>query len=494
VSAVRATSVALAHPDAFFIGGQWVRPSSTATIDVVEPSTEQVFLSVAEAAPADMDGAVTAARRAFDHGPWPRMTHAIRAGFLRAMAEGIRRRSSDLSRLWTSEMGILHAYSQAGMPGIADIYDYYAGFADSFEFVERHQPAEGNVGFLIREPVGVVGAIVPWNAPLALIAYKTAPALIAGCVVVLKSSPEAPGEAYVLAEIAEEIGLPPGVLNVLTADREVSETLVSDSRVDKITFTGSTVAGRRIGSILGGRIARYTLELGGKSAAVVLDDYDVGAAAASIAATAPVMTGQVCSSLTRIIVSRGRHDALVEALVESFGKVRVGDPFDQASGMGPLAMRRQRDRVEGYIAKGVAEGARLVTGGGRPAGLPQGFYVEPTVFASVDNSFTIAQEEIFGPVLSVIPADDETQALEIANDTVYGLNASVYTNDPDRAMSVARRLRSGTVGHNSQRTDFTIAFGGVKQSGVGREGGREGILPFLEPKTVILDSEPSSTQ
>jgi acyl-CoA reductase-like NAD-dependent aldehyde dehydrogenase len=272
----------------------------------------------------------------------------------------------------------------------------------------------------------------------------------------------------------------------------VSELLVRHPGIDKITFTGSTAAGRRIASICGDRIARCTLELGGKSAAVILDDYDVGTAAKTIAGRATFLTGQVCSSLTRIVVTRKRHDALVEALSESFGKVKVGDPFDPSCEMGPLAMSRQRDRVEGYIEKGKAEGATLAAGGGRPAHLNRGYFIEPTVFANVDNNSTIAREEIFGPVLSVIPAENEANAVEIANDTIYGLNASVFTNDVDRAYATARQLRSGTVGHNSFRTDFSIAFGGFKQSGMGREGGTEGLLPYLETKTVILDEMPKS--
>jgi aldehyde dehydrogenase (NAD+) len=481
------------HPDRFFIDGQWVAPSTTDVIDVVDPATESVFLSVAEAKEADIARAIDAARRAFDDGPWPRLSHGERAEYLRAFAREVREHSQTLGRLWTTEMGILAAYAVAGMPSVADTFDYYAGLADSFEFVTRHQPTGGGeVGLLIREPVGVVGAIVPWNGPANLMAYKTAPALLAGCTVVVKASPEAPGEAYIFAEIAERIGLPPGVLNIVTADREASESLVTDPRVDKVTFTGSTAAGRRIGSLLGGRIARYTLELGGKSAAVLLDDYDVETFAATLAQTACLMTGQVCASLTRVVVSRERHDQVAEALAATMSAVQVGDPFEASSQMGPLAMRRQRDRVETYIEKGRAEGAKLVTGGGRPSHLDRGFYVEPTVFAEVDNSSTIAQEEIFGPVLSVIAADDEDDAIRIANDTVYGLNASVFTDDVDRALAVARRLRSGTVGHNAQRVDFGIAFGGVKQSGVGREGGIEGLLPFLESKTVILDGEPST--
>jgi len=339
--------------------------------------------------------------------------------------------------------------------------------------------------------VGVVGAIIPWNAPLGLITYKLAPALLAGCTVVLKCSPEAPGDAYVMAEIAEAIGLPAGVLNVVTADREVSELLVRDPRVDKITFTGSTAAGRRIASICGDRIARCTLELGGKSAALILDDMDLGQAAAALAGAECMLSGQVCSSLTRIVVSRSRHDELVDALAGAFSQVRVGDPFDATTQMGPLVSGRQRERVEGYIAKGVEQGATLATGGGRPKDLDRGFFIEPTVFANVENASVIAQEEIFGPVLSVIPVSDEEQIVATANDTIYGLNASVFTHDVDRARQVAGRLRSGTVGHNAFRTDFTMAFGGFKQSGIGREGGTEGLLPFLETKTVILEGIPA---
>jgi aldehyde dehydrogenase (NAD+) len=281
------------------------------------------------------------------------------------------------------------------------------------------------------------------------------------------------------------------VLNVVTADREVSELLVRDPRVDKITFTGSTAAGRRIASICGERIARCTLELGGKSAAVILDDVDIAATAATLAGAECLLAGQVCSSLTRIVVSRSRHDEMLEALAGAFSAKRVGDPFDSSSDIGPLVAERQRDRVEGYIAKGKAEGATLATGGGRPKDLDRGYYVEPTVFGNVSNTFTIAQEEIFGPVLSVIPADNEQQAVQIANDTIYGLNASVFTNDVDRARAVAGQLRSGTVGHNAFRSDFGIAFGGFKQSGLGREGGVEGLLPFLETKTVILEGKPA---
>jgi len=485
--ASRMLNVPIRHPDQLFIGGEWVSPHSGAKIEVVSPSTENVYVRVAEACEQDMQRAIAAARRAFDHGPWPRMSHGVRAGYLRQIAAALRDRVADTSQMWSSEMGIVHSFAHGTTQTIPGIFDYYAGLANTFPFQESHAPtAGGEIGWLVREPVGVVGAIIPWNVPIALIAYKLAPALLAGCTIILKSSPEAPTAGYVIAEIAEAVGLPAGVLNVVTADRQVSELLVRHADVDKITFTGSTAAGRRIASLCGERIARCTLELGGKSAAVILDDYDVAVAAESISGSARLLSGQVCSSLTRIIVSRHRHDALVDALSSSMSKIRVGDPFDAATEMGPLAMSRQRDRVEKLIAKGREEGAELATGGGRPAHLDQGFYIEPTVFGNVNNDSTIAREEIFGPVLSVIPAADEQEAVELANATIYGLNASVFTNDSDRAYAVARQLRSGTVGRNSWRTDFGIAFGGFKQSGVGREGGHEGLHPFLEVKTIVL--------
>jgi acyl-CoA reductase-like NAD-dependent aldehyde dehydrogenase len=486
-------SAPIKHPDRFFIDGAWAPPSSKSKIDVINSGTEELFVSVAEAQADDVNRAVAAARQAFDRGPWPRMKHAERAKYLRAIASELDKRTDALAQIWTNESGVIHGIAKGGSMAIGGIWRYYADLAETFPFEEQREPgpASGNVGLLVREPVGVVTAIIPWNAPASLIAYKCAPALLAGCVVILKCSPEAPGAGYILAEACEAVGLPAGVINMVTANREVSELLVRHADVDKVTFTGSTAAGRKIASICGERIARCTLELGGKSAAVILDDFDIGRAAATIAGYAPFLTGQVCSSLTRIVVTKKRHDALVDALSASFQQVTVGDPYQATSRMGPLAMSRQRDRVEHYIAKGKEEGAKLATGGKRPKDLPKGWFIEPTVFGNVDNHSTIAREEIFGPVLSVIPADSEAAAVEIANDSIYGLNASVFTNDIERAYSTARELRSGTVGHNCFRTDFHIAFGGFKQSGIGREGGVEGLYPFLESKTVLLDAKPA---
>jgi aldehyde dehydrogenase (NAD+) len=481
----------LRHRDRFYIDGEWVKPSSDSRIDVIAPATEELFVSVPEAQVADIERAVASARTAFDEGPWPRMSHAERAHFVRAIARALELRVADIASMWPNEMGIIHSMAQATVATVPGVYDYYAGLADTFPWEEQHVPAGGGkIGLLVREPVGVVGIIIPWNGPIVLIAQKLAPALLAGCTVVIKASPEAPTAAYVMAEIAQAVGLPAGVINVVTADREVSEALVRHPGIDKISFTGSSAAGRRIASICGERIARYTLELGGKSAAVVLDDYDIDLAAESLSGTACAMTGQICSSLTRIIVSRDRHDDMVEALTERFRKVVVGDPYDPATTMGPVAARRQRDRIEQIMATGREEGATLAIGGGRPSHLNRGFYIEPTVFGNVDNQSTLAREEIFGPVLSVIAADDEDHAVAMANDTIYGLNNSVFTNDADRAYAVARQLRSGVVGHNVWRTDFSIAFGGFKQSGIGREGGVEGLLPYTEAKTVILEDLP----
>ena len=481
----------LRHPEKLFIGGEWIAPSTDRMIDVIAPATEQVFARVAEAMEADVDRAVAAARQAFDYGPWPRMTHAERAGYIGRMARLLDERAPDTAFIWPNEMGMTHKIATASAGRMGGIYDFYAGLADTYPWVESVPTGVAEQGLLVREPVGVVAAIIPWNGPMSLIAYKVAPALIAGCTVVIKAAPEAPGHALMMAEIAEVAGLPPGVINVLTADRAASESLVQNPGIDKVAFTGSSAAGKRIASIMAGRIGRYTLELGGKSAAIVLEDYDVQKAADALGGAICMLTGQVCAALTRVIVPRDRHDEMVDALAARFARVVVGDPFDPASDMGPLAMRRQRDRVEHFIGLGRDAGYRIAAGGKRPAHLDRGFYLEPTVFANVDNQAAIAREEIFGPVLAVIPADSEAHAIEIANDSPYGLNGAVFTNDVDRAYAAARQIRSGTVGHNGLKTDFGIAFGGFKESGVGREGGVEGLKPYLELKTVLLDSMPS---
>jgi aldehyde dehydrogenase (NAD+) len=490
MSATNSIHSSLDTTDRFFIGGAWVTPSTSSKFDIINPSTEELFYRVSEAKAEDLDRAIAAAREAFDNGPWPHLSHSERALYLSRFAAALDDRSLEVSTLWSGQMGIVNSTAQVAVSNFGRAFRYYADLGASFAFEEQMSaPSAGGSAVLIREPVGVVGAIIAWNGPIFNIGNKVAPALLAGCTVILKAAPEAPGEAYVLAEVAEAIGLPAGVLNVVVADREVSELLVRDPRVDKISFTGSTAVGRRIAALCGERIARVTLELGGKSAALVLDDYDIHEAATTLTAQACMLNGQVCTSLTRIIVSRNRHDALVDAMADCFSRVQIGDAFDPASDLGPLAMSRHRDRVESYIAKGLEESATLVIGGHRPANLDRGFFIEPTIFANVDNSSVIAQEEIFGPVLSVIPAINEDDAIAIANDTIYGLNNAVFTTDAERALAVARRLRSGTASQNAKPRSREITFGGFKQSGIGREAGTEGLLSYLETKAVILDSE-----
>jgi acyl-CoA reductase-like NAD-dependent aldehyde dehydrogenase len=490
--ATNTANAPVAHAGKFFIGGEWVEPTTDHKIDVVEAATERLFYSVAEGEVADVGRAVAAARQAFDEGPWPHMAPSQRAEFIRAMARGLEKRVDDMVEIWPRESGIIASIVPLVLTEVPAAFDYYADLAESYPF-EQEAPTSSGEGFgmIVGEPVGVVGAIIPWNTPMGLIAFKLAPALAAGCTVVIKASPEAPGAAYVVAEVAEEVGLPPGVVNVLTADREASEALVTDPRVDKIAFTGSTAVGKRIAAILSDRIGRYTLELGGKSAAVILGDMDASEVADSISGGACFVSGQICASLTRIVVPRDRHDEFVDALADRFSRIQVGNPFDLSTEMGPLATSRQRDRVEGYIEIGKTEGAKLAYGGRRPQGLDRGWFIEPTVFGNVENSSRLAQEEIFGPVLCVIAAADDEDAIRIANDSPFGLNASVFTHDADRARAVARRLRAGTVGQNGNRADFGIGFGGFKESGFGREGGLAGMLPYLENKTVVLDQKPA---
>jgi aldehyde dehydrogenase (NAD+) len=479
----------LPHADRLYIGGRWVASSISDTFPVLNCATEEVVSRVARAGEADVAAAVQAARSAFDQGPWPRLSPAERAVYLDKMAQRFEALNDEFARLWTIESGVLYriAKPRIGL-FLSGAFRQYAEMANTYPFVQPARSLTGHQAYKVNEPVGVVAVIVPWNGPAALMAYKVAPALLAGCTVVIKGSPEAPSSGYLFARICEEAGLPPGVVNMVTADRDASEALVRNPGVDKITFTGSTAAGRSIGAAAAERVARVTLELGGKSPALVLDDYDIETAAKALGTPYfSYMAGQVCHSLTRIIVPRARHDAMVEALSAAARGMVMGDPMDEATTMSPLATARQRESVELMVARGIAEGARLAVGGKRPAQPQRGFFFEPTVFSNVDNRSFIAQHEVFGPVLSVIPADSDEHAIDLANDSPFGLNAVVFTHDADRAMQVARRLRAGSVGHNASRTDFSIGFGGFKQSGIGREGGTGGLEAFLEPKTIVLD-------
>jgi len=479
--------IGLAHPTRLYIGARWVEARKGGRIEVVSPNTEAVIATVAEATEEDIDAAVAAARDAFDRGPWPRFSPLERAEWLRKLSAALEARVPELSRAWVDQTGALASVAPFVVGAGRHWFDYYADLAATFPFEETRRPFDGQGSALVRrEPIGVVAAIAPWNNPFGIMTGKIAPALLAGCTVVMKPAPETPIEAYLIAEAAEQIGLPAGVVNLVTAHRQAADHLACHAGVDKVSFTGSVAAGRRIASVCGDRLARCTLELGGKSAAVVLDDADIGAAAATLARTITLSAGQVCATLSRAIVSTRRHAELLEALHAEMQAVRVGDPYDAAAQMGPLAMARQRARVEEYIAIGRAEGARLVCGGRRPAHLPKGWYLEPTLFDGVQSRMRIAQEEIFGPVLAVLTCDDDDDAVRIANDSAFGLYGAVFTPDRERALRVMRGMRAGTLSQNSFRFDPSLPFGGFKQSGIGREGGPEGLEAYTELKSILL--------
>lgn len=483
--------VNIAHPDKLYIAGEWVRPAGGGVLEIVSPNTELVVARTAEAGPDDMDRAVSAAREAFDNGPWPHTAPAERIAAFRRMIEHMRPRAGELATAWTAQVGGLSSFAGPMHGGSIATLDGIAGFAEAFEFVESRPTIGAEVGLIAYEPVGVVAAIAPWNGPFGIMANKVAYALLAGCTVIMKPSPETPLEAYVIAEAAEAAGLPRGVVNLVPSHREAADHLVCNPGVDKVSFTGSTVAGKRIASVCGERIARCTLELGGKSAAIILDDFPTEAAAPLLANTITIMSGQVCAMLSRAIVPRRRHDEIAEAIAAEMKKIRIGHSDVSDTQLGPLAMQRQLERVEGYIEEG-RRTADLVAGGERPAHMNRGYFIEPTLFANVDNASRIAQEEIFGPVLCLIPCEDEEDAIRIANDSNYGLNGSVLTHDHDAAYRIARRVRSGAVGQNGMRMDFGLPFGGFKQSGIGREGGPEGLAGYVESKTILLDGMPSA--
>ena len=474
------------EPHAFFIDGAWAKPSTDRKLEVISPHTEEVFMTFAEAGVEDVDKAVAAARRAFDTGPWPRMEPAARAAVMLKIAAELRQRLPELAEAWTAQVGAPLTFTTYVVQQVPLLFEYYAELISSWPVVEERKRDDGRMARVVKEPVGVCAAITPWNAPLVLLAYKVAPALAAGCTVVAKPSPETPIDAHILAECCEAAGLPPGVFNLVPAGREVGDHLIRHKGIDKVSFTGSTGAGIHIAEVCASRLARVSLELGGKSAAIVLDDADIDKALQSLVPFSMPITGQVCFSLTRVLASRKKIKEVMGAYVEAVGHMKVGDPFETETHLGPLAMGRQLERVQGYIASGIEQGATLVTGGARPAHLNRGFYIEPTVFGDVDPSMRIAQEEIFGPVVSFMAYDDEKDAIALANSTDFGLHGAVYTADPEHGYRVAREVRSGSVTVNGMIVDPKMPFGGFKQSGLGREGGPEGLDPYFETKTIYF--------
>ncbi|MBT2366335.1 aldehyde dehydrogenase [Streptomyces sp. ISL-10] len=469
-----------------FIGGRSADPIGDDTIDVVSPHTEEVIGRVPHASRADVDRAVAAARRAFDEGPWPRMTLGERIEVVGRIKDAIVVRHEEIARCISAQNGSPYSWSVLAQAlGAVMVWDAAISVARGFAHEEHRDGVLGPV-LVRREPVGVVAAVVPWNVPQFTAAAKLGPALLAGCTAVLKPSPESPLDAYILGEITQEAGLPEGVLSILPADREVSEYLVGHPGVDKVSFTGSVPAGRRVMEVAARNLTRVTLELGGKSAAVILPDADLPGAVAGIVPAAWMNNGQACVAQTRILAPRSRYDEIAEAFAAAARELVVGDPLDAATQVGPLVAERQRRRSLDYIRIGQEEGAKVLTGGGRPAHLDRGWYVEPTLFGGVDNSMRIAREEIFGPVICLLPYGDEDEAAAIANDSEYGLSGSVWTADVEHGIDFARRVRTGTYNVNTFSLDMLGPFGGYKNSGLGREFGPEGYGAYLEHKMIHL--------
>jgi aldehyde dehydrogenase (NAD+) len=468
--------------DKLYIGGEWVDPAADGSIEVVNPATEQVIGRVPEGTDQDADRAVRAARAAFDE--WAARSPDERAAFCAAIGAQLSERQDELGALIATELGMPVGLSRAIQVGLGA--RTFSSMPKMVEQVAWREEIENSL--VIREPAGVVAAITPWNYPLNQIANKVAAGLAAGCTVALKPSEVVPLNAFVLAEICELVGLPPGVFNLVSGyGPVVGEAIVVHPETDMVSFTGSTRAGRRVSELAAARVKRVAVELGGKSPLVILDDADLERAVADGVGNCFLNSGQTCSALTRMLVPRERLESAEKLAAAAAEGYRPGDPFAEGSMMGPLVSGVQRDRVRGYIEKGEQEGARLVTGGSEPPeGLERGYFVRPTVFSDVTAEMTIAQEEIFGPVLAIMPYDDEDDAVRIANDTAYGLSGGVWSGDTERAKRVAARIRTGQVAINGGAYNPLAPFGGVKQSGHGREAGRYGLEEFLVAKSLQL--------
>jgi acyl-CoA reductase-like NAD-dependent aldehyde dehydrogenase len=471
--------------DKLFIGGRWAEPSSAGLLDIHSPHDQSLVGRAAQAAPADIDQAVAAAREAFDHGPWTRTTPEERQALVARFNELHAARAAEIAALISAERGSPLRFTGWMQTALADQTDAFLRAAASFGWEEPLDASGASRSVVRREPMGVVAAVIPWNAPHQSALAKIIPALLTGNTVVLKPSPENSLSVLLLGEIIAEAGFPEGVVSIVPADRETSEYLIAHPDVDKIAFTGSTAAGRRIAAIAGQQLKRVSLELGGKSATVILEDADLSAVTGGLKFASFGNNGENCQAHTRVLAPRSRYDEIVAALKVLVEGLVVGDPADPETFIGPMVRPGQQQRVRAYIELGIKEGARLVTGGvDAPAGLEDGNYVRPTLFADVDNGMRIAQEEIFGPVLVVIPYEDEEDAIRLANDSPYGLGGGVWTADTDRGMEVARRIRTGFFMVNAAPVGFDGPFGGYKASGIGREFGSVGLAEYVEYKTI----------
>lgn len=475
----------VATKDKLFINGAWIESTGTKMIDVINPTTEEVIGRIPEGTPEDVDKAVAAAKAAFEG--WSQTSPEERSKIIQGIAAGLQARSEDIATTIAQEVGMpimLSRMIQAGVPIMT--FNSIPGILATTQFEETIPNAFGGSSLVVQEPVGVVGCITPWNYPLHQIAAKVAPALAAGCTVVVKPSEVAPLNAFILAEVIEASDLPKGVFNLVTGfGPVVGEALAAHPDVDMISFTGSTRAGKRVSELGAQSVKRVTLELGGKSPNIILDDADFERAVTDGVTKCYANSGQTCSALTRMLVPSNRVAEAEQIAAKAASAFTTGDPFEQTTRLGPLVSETQYERVRGYIQKGIDEGAKLVTGGLDKAD-GKGYFVQPTVFSNVSNDMTIAQEEIFGPVLSIIPYDDEEDAIRIANDTIYGLAGGVWSGDPERAKRVARRLRTGQVEINGGNFNAQAPFGGYKQSGHGRELGKFGLEEYLETKSLQL--------
>jgi len=476
-----------------FINGDFVESHSGKSFQSMNPFNQQPIATVARADAVDTQAAIVAARRAFDEGPWPRMTREERGALLKAVSDKINERQKELVALEVANSGSTVRKAKEDIYLSARTMNYFSKLAalDLSETIEGLNKPGVSQNLLVREPIGVVGAIIPWNFPLKMAVWKLGPALAAGNTVVLKPSELTPCTAMELAAMMNDVGIPKGVVNIVPGfGDEAGEELVRNPHVDKISFTGSTAVGKKVMTLASGNLKKITLECGGKSANIVLDDADTDLAIDGAMYAIFYHQGQCCEAGTRLLLPESKHDKFLERLVAKTGKMKLGDPADPATDMGPLISQKQRDRVMGYIAKGKSEGATVAAGGNIPTdkALVNGFFVEPTVFSDVKNSMTIAQEEIFGPVLSVIRYKDEEEAIRIANDSAYGLGGGVWSGDKERAMRVAKRLRAGTVWINEWHLISERApFGGYRQSGIGREFGLDGLKEYTEAKHVHVD-------